>query len=177
MATVTPVTGPQRAPRQLYVVPSRCTGCRSCEMACAVEHSQSKSIFGAITETPQPRRRIYVEAVEGQAVPVACRHCDEALCLNACIAGAISRDERGFVRIDFSRCVGCNSCIMLCPFGVIQKDETRHVALKCDACPDLASPACVTACPTDALRFEEAAAFSTGRRRTAAATGVMAVEG
>ncbi|MBU2602411.1 MAG: 4Fe-4S dicluster domain-containing protein [Actinobacteria bacterium] len=165
------------APQEIYVVPSRCTGCRSCEMACAVEHSQSKSLFGAITETPLPRRRIYVEAVDTVAVPVACRHCDEAFCANACITGAIRRDSRGFVLLDDSRCIGCNSCIMLCPFGVIQKDETRHVAVKCDLCPDLPGPACVAACPTDALRFQEAGDFARSRRRTAAVVGAAAAGG
>ncbi len=165
------------APQEIYVVPARCTGCRSCEMACAVEHSQSKSLFGAITETPLPRRRIYVEAVDTVAVPVACRHCDEAFCANACITGAIRRDSRGFVLLDETRCIGCNSCIMLCPFGVIQKEETRHVAVKCDLCPDLPGPACVAACPTDALRFQEAGDFARSRRRTAAVVGAAAAGG
>jgi carbon-monoxide dehydrogenase iron sulfur subunit len=156
------------APKEIYGVPARCTGCRSCEMACVVEHSQSKSLFGAITETPPPRRRIYVEAVGTVAVPVACRHCDEAFCENACITGAIRRDARGFVMLDETRCIGCNSCIMLCPFGVIQKDEARHVAVKCDLCPDLPGPACVAACPTDALRFEEAGDFARARRKETA---------
>ena len=162
------------APSEIYVVPARCTGCRSCEMACAVEHSQSKSLYGAITETPPPRRRIYVEAVDTVAVPVACRHCDEAFCANACITGAIRRDARGFVMLDESRCIGCNSCIMLCPFGVIQKDEARHVAVKCDLCPDLPGPACVAACPTDALRFEEAGDFARARRKATATVGAAA---
>jgi carbon-monoxide dehydrogenase iron sulfur subunit len=162
------------APQEIYVIPSRCTGCRTCEMACAVEHSQSKSLYGAITETPPPRRRIYVEAVGTVAVPVACRHCDEAFCMNACITGAIRRDARGFVVLDDSRCIGCNSCIMLCPFGVIQKDEARHVAVKCDLCPDLGSPACVDSCPTGALRFEEAGGFAHSRRRGTAAVGAAA---
>lgn len=165
------------APQEIYVVPARCTGCRSCEMACAVEHSQSKSLFGAITETPPPRRRIYVEAVDTVAVPVACRHCDEAFCANACITGAIRRDARGFVVLDEARCIGCNSCIMLCPFGVIQKDEARHVAVKCDLCPDLPGPACVAACPTAALHFVEAGDFARTRRGAAAAVGAAAALG
>jgi|GEM_PF-130383 len=165
------------APQEIYVVPARCTGCRSCEMACAVEHSQSKSLYGAITETPPPRRRIYVEAVDTVAVPVACRHCDEAFCANACITGAIRRDARGFVVLDESRCIGCNSCIMLCPFGVIQKDEVRHVAVKCDLCPDLPGPACVAACPTAALHFVDAGGFARARRGAAAAVGAAAATG
>ena len=60
---------------------------------------------------------------------------------------------------------------MLCPFGVIQKDEARHVAVKCDLCPDLPGPACVAACPTDALRFEEAGDFARARRKATATAG------
>ena len=166
--------GPAAAPMHLYVIPSLCTGCRSCEIACAVEHSETKSLYGAITQVPPPRKRVFVEQVDLAGVPVACHHCDEAYCLNACIAGAIRRDARGYVVLDADRCVGCNSCIMLCPFGVIQKDEARHVAVKCDLCPDLAGPACVDACPTSALRFEAAATFARERRQQTATMGVGA---
>jgi carbon-monoxide dehydrogenase iron sulfur subunit len=161
-------------PSEIYVTPARCTGCLTCQVACAIEHSQTKTLFGAITQTPPPRRRIFVEHADGLAVPVACRHCDEAFCLNACITGAISRDERGYVLLDESRCIGCNSCIMLCPFGVIQKDEGRHVAVKCDLCPERESPACVDACPTNALRLLDVRQLTAERRAVAAAAAAAA---
>ena len=53
-------------------------GCKSCEMACAVEHSTSKSLFGSISEKPLPIRRLYVEKAGGQNVPLVCRHCTDA---------------------------------------------------------------------------------------------------
>ena len=46
--------------KEIFVKIDRCTGCRSCEVACAVEHSTSKSLFAAIFETPVPRKRLYI---------------------------------------------------------------------------------------------------------------------
>ena len=34
----------------------RCLGCRSCEIACALEHSKSKTLRGAVRESPRPQR-------------------------------------------------------------------------------------------------------------------------
>jgi carbon-monoxide dehydrogenase iron sulfur subunit len=55
------------------------------------------------------------------------------------------------------KCVGCWSCIMVCPIGAIKRNEESHQALKCDHCPDLETPACITACPTGALVLGEPA--------------------
>jgi carbon-monoxide dehydrogenase iron sulfur subunit len=67
------------------------------------------------------------------------------------------RDKKtGAVRNDPDRCVGCWSCIMVCPFGVIVRDEKeRKVATKCDLCPDRDVPICVASCPNEALVYEE----------------------
>jgi carbon-monoxide dehydrogenase iron sulfur subunit len=56
--------------------------------------------------------------------------------------------------------VGCWSCIMVCPFGAIVRNEDCRQAVKCDHCMDRDNPACVEACPTRALVYceeEEAA--------------------
>lgn len=87
---------------------------------------------------------------------LSCRHCDDAPCVEACITGAMSRDERGAVTVDRERCVGCWTCILVCPYGAIQRDEReRKVSSKCDLCPDLDTPACVEACPNRALVVDE----------------------
>lgn len=138
-------------------------GCRSCEIACAVEHSKSKELFSAIGEKPVPRKRIYVEYIPefGVPVPITCRHCEDAPCTTVCPTGAISRDElTRKVTHNPDICIGCWACSMVCNYGVIGKEKEARVAIKCDLCPDREVPACVEACPTKALVFAEVEEFS-----------------
>jgi carbon-monoxide dehydrogenase iron sulfur subunit len=52
--------------------------------------------------------------------------------------------------------VGCWTCILVCPFGAIQRDEReKKVASKCDFCAGLDIPACVANCPNEALILTE----------------------
>ncbi len=155
-------------PKEIFVKPERCVGCLSCTLACAVEHSQSKTLFGAVAETPQPQSRIYVEWLEsGDKVPVVCRHCEEAPCMYACISGAISRDENGVVLTDTDKCIGCWTCVMVCPYGVIGRHLQTHKSFRCDRCPDRDRPACVSACPTGALVYDTVSAYSENVRKHA----------
>ena len=150
---------------QIFVRPERCLGCRSCEIACAVQHSQSKALFGAVSEEPRAQKRVFVEAAGDFRMPVVCRHCENAPCLAACIAGCLYRDEKGFVRRKKERCIGCWSCIMACPFGVITRDKYKRIAVKCDRCHKLEVPACVAACPTKALILVDVDAFPKEKRK------------
>jgi carbon-monoxide dehydrogenase iron sulfur subunit len=162
--------------KQVFVHLDKCLGCRSCQLACAVEHSASKGLYGALSETPSPRYRLYVEKGDGQRVPLTCRHCDQAPCLDACISGALVRDERGMVVQREERCVGCWTCLMVCPYGVVGRRKEANVAVKCDRCPDREVPACVSACPTKALVFSEVEAFGAVLRANAAGVISRAVE-
>jgi len=141
--------------KQIFVNADKCTACKSCEIACAVQHSKGKTLFSAIMEEPAPLKRIFVETDGETKMPVICRHCEDAPCLNACISGCLYRDEKGFVRRKKERCIGCYTCIMVCPFGVITMDKTKHIAVKCDRCHKLEIPACVNACPTGSLMLKE----------------------
>ena len=158
--------------KRIYCNLDTCIGCKSCELACAIEHSKSKDLFLAIREEPLPRRRIQVQsslskgtraptaAIEYIPYPLQCRHCDEPLCVLACMSAAIHKDEEtGTVTIDEERCVGCGMCIMVCPFGALVMDRERKVALRCDHCIESDEPACVKACPTKSLFFEELEEF------------------
>jgi carbon-monoxide dehydrogenase iron sulfur subunit len=140
-------------------------GCRSCELACAVQHSQSKTLFGAVAEHPLPQKRLFVEGTSKVRLAVLCRHCEDAPCLAACITGCLYRDENGFVRRRKERCIGCWSCIMVCPFGVIIRDKVKRIAVKCDRCHKLPVPACVAACPTKALFLVDVDEFPKEKRR------------
>jgi anaerobic carbon-monoxide dehydrogenase iron sulfur subunit len=156
-------------PMEIFVRQDRCMGCHSCELACAVAHSSHKTLYGALGEKPRPKNRVYVEWVAPEEkVPIVCRHCEEAPCLQACISGAITRNAAGEVLTAEEKCIGCWTCVMLCPFGVIGRHLETHTAYRCDRCQDRSEPACVQACPTRALRYGTAEQFAIGVRREVA---------
>jgi len=138
--------------KKIFCNTARCTGCEACVIACAVEHSKSKNIFKAIKEDPLPRARRSVQVAGGKAIlSIACRHCNPAPCVQACMSGSMFKDDKGETVHDLEKCVGCGMCMMVCPFGAISKQ--KQIALKCDLCPerDDGDYACVKACPTKAL--------------------------
>lgn len=137
---------------KIYCDITKCVGCRSCEMACAVEHSKGKNIFSAIKESPLPKKMVRTENVGSKIISLHCQHCEDAPCIKACMSGALSKDEQtGATLHDKDKCVGCWMCVMTCPFGAIIQDVENHIAVKCDLCPDRDDFACVVACPTGAL--------------------------
>ena len=155
--------------KTVFVHPERCIGCKQCEVACAVAHSQSKNLFLAVFESPAPKQRIHVEPglSFNTSFPNKCRHCNPAPCLIACPTGALSRagDMPDIVLSDSRKCLACGMCAMVCPFGVITFYPSAAapgkavVATKCDHCIDRQrdgfGPACVEACKTGALEFGE----------------------
>ena len=64
--------------------------------------------------------------------------------------------ETGLVVHDVDKCVGCWTCIMVCPYGAINIDPANHKAvIKCDQCVGSNLPACVANCPNEALYIQE----------------------
>lgn len=159
------------AVKEVLVNFDRCLGCLSCRLACAVAHSSSRSLFGAVLAGEKPRARIFVHQVGRHKAPISCRHCSDAPCIDACIAGAMYRKEDGTVTNvgGEQQCVSCWMCIMVCPYGVITSDAAGSTALKCDRnCRDESGiPACVRACPTGALVYTEVEDYGAHRRRGA----------
>jgi carbon-monoxide dehydrogenase iron sulfur subunit len=146
-----------------------CNACKSCEIACAVEHSASKDLYEAIHEDPKPRARVSVQQGVSFSVPLQCRQCANAPCIALCPTGGLHRaDPDSPVLLDEEKCIGCDWCVLACPFGVIQLDEERKVAFKCDQCFERVQrgqlPACVSACPTGALMFKILEEVSKERR-------------
>jgi len=136
--------------KKVYFDPARCLGCHSCEFACALEHSLSKSPAQAVREEVKPASRRRVRLVEGLCLTVACRHCTHAPCVDACMAGAMTKDPvTGEVTCEAEKCVSCWMCVMVCPFGAVRPGEVYTV--KCDLCAARETYACVEACPTGAL--------------------------
>jgi carbon-monoxide dehydrogenase iron sulfur subunit len=155
--------------KEIFVIKDRCMGCHTCELACATAHSKSGNLYEAMEESPRPVNRVYVEALStGDPVPVLCRHCEDAPCMHACIAGAISKTGDHTVVTDTDKCIGCWTCVMVCPYGMVGRHPDMQKAYRCDRCPGLGQPACVSACPTRALVYRTVEEFSKDKRLHAA---------
>jgi Fe-S-cluster-containing hydrogenase component 2 len=83
-------------------------------------------------------------------IQTICRNCEDAPCMDACPAGAISRrKEDNYVVLDQNKCVGCNMCVMMCPFNAI--GIQNHSNYKCDTCKG--KEKCAQICEQGAIKF------------------------
>jgi len=110
-----------------------------------------------------------------------CLHCLEPACASACPTTALAKLPDGPVGYDADKCIGCRYCEWACPWGVptAEWDSLAPKIQKCTHCTDrsdqplplarngqalseeeskryranIVVPACVKACPADALRF------------------------
>lgn len=148
--------------KKVYIRKEFCLGCGLCEVYCATFHSPyPDSIIKAYKlSSIKPTARLFVEKNGDEACSVMCRHCIEPMCLYSCIAGAVYRTKEGAVLIDENRCIGCGTCVLACPYGLIKKEKVeeneRALALKCDLCgAESRMPQCAAHCPNEALIWRE----------------------
>ena len=138
----------------------RCIGCHSCELACAVRWSKSEALAEAIMESPRPASRVHVLGIGRQPVPLQCQQCEDAPCASVCPTESLYRPGPNQpVQFRCELCIGCSSCVLACPFGVMKRVD-GDVMAKCDLCWDRLlegrEPACVDACKTGARRLIDA---------------------
>jgi formate dehydrogenase iron-sulfur subunit len=135
---------------------TQCIGCKCCVVACNEQNGNPADI--------QWRR---VGEIEGGVYPdtmrhylsMGCNHCLEPTCMTGCPVNAYTKDpSTGIVLHSAERCIGCQYCTWNCSYGVPQYNPERGVVGKCDMChtrlSDGDAPACVAACPEDAIRIE-----------------------
>ncbi|RLG46378.1 MAG: 4Fe-4S dicluster domain-containing protein [Thermoproteota archaeon] len=121
----------------------RCTGCRACEAACSFKH------FGEFN----PRRsRITVvrDPLRGVNFPVFCLQCEDAPCVESCPTGALQKRD-GLVELNHDLCIGCKTCVAVCPFGGVVVDPATSKPIKCDLCGG--DPECVKFCTPGVLKY------------------------
>jgi Fe-S-cluster-containing hydrogenase component 2 len=146
--------------RMLAVDYEKCTGCRNCETACSVFHAQA-------CNPARSAVRIVKWAVKGLNVPIVCQQCEEPACANICPVQAIARDAATDAMIvDNGLCVGCQMCIVACPFGAVVLDREQRQVIKCDLCGDV-EPWCVRFCEPGALTYALPLALGLDRKREA----------
>lgn len=140
--------------KRVYVNEEWCLGCHLCEYNCAFANSGYRDMVYALKDK-KIFPRIHVEGDDKITFAVSCRHCEDPICVKSCIAGAISKQD-GVVKIDRSKCVGCLTCILVCPYGALALGENGTMQ-KCELClqNSCGSPACVKGCPNKAIVYEE----------------------
>lgn len=136
---------------------TKCIGCKCCEVACHEQNNTPENVIwrrvGELeTMGPSGPGRLHVS--------MACNHCLDPSCLEGCPVDAYFKDETtGIVRLKDDACIGCQYCTWNCPYGAPQYNPERSQVTKCDLCyrrlEEGNSPACVSACPSGALRFEK----------------------
>ena len=115
--------------KRVFVNEEWCLGCRLCEYNCAYANSGLKDMVAALKDK-RIFSRIRVEGEDRITFAVSCRHCTDPICVKSCIAGAISKRD-GVVRIDRGKCVGCLTCVLVCPYGALAPGEDG-VMQKCE---------------------------------------------
>ena len=119
--------------KRIYVNEKWCLGCRLCEYNCAFAATGLSDMSLALKgKTIFPK--IHVEGDDRITFAVSCRHCEEPLCMKSCIAGAISKSD-GVVVIDRSKCVGCLTCVLACPYGALAPGEVLNPKQPCFTTP------------------------------------------
>ena len=141
--------------KAVYVKEEVCMACHLCEVYCQLQHSQTKDLVKAFKkESPKPLPRLWIEERKPVSFSVRCQHCEDAPCVYACLTGALKKDpQSGVVTADAEKCMGCWTCILVCPFGAIRRDTHRKITAKCDLCQGEDIPVCVANCPNEALLY------------------------
>lgn len=149
-----------------YIDLVKCTGCKTCVIACKDAHSLSvgtnyrKVIEFVEGNWKKDANGAWVQDDRGYYVPIACNECADPACVKVCPTKAhFKRESDGIVLIDEKKCIGCGACAKACPYGAPVLNETAHKMHKCDACVDRLAqgllPICVEACPQRAIEFGE----------------------
>ena len=108
-----------------------CVGCSACDIACKNENNLPHGFAWSnhIIET----RGVFPN-VNYRYVPTLCNHCSNAPCVKNCPTGAMYKSEHGITMLDASKCIGCATCIIACPYGVIYRNNDEpHDEMRNDA--------------------------------------------
>lgn len=149
-----PLSKPQRGEQYAFAVDlDACTGCKACVSAC---HSLNGLDEDEIWRNVGFIHGGTIDEPYQQTVTTACHHCVEPACLEGCPVRAYEKDaETGIVRHLDDQCIGCQYCILKCPYDVPKYSPKRGIVRKCDMCHGRLSvgeaPACVQSCPNGAI--------------------------
>ncbi len=164
-----PLSAPSAGEQYAFEVDlDACSGCKACVSACHhMNGLEPEETWRAVGQLYGQNGLPIV-----QHVTTACHHCVDPGCLNGCPTNAYEKDpETGIVRHLDDQCFGCQYCTMACPYEVPQYSPSKGIVRKCDMChgrlAEGEAPACVQACPNQAIRISLVNVAETVRRTTA----------
>ena len=145
---------------------SRCTGCKTCMMAC--KDYNDLNLETAYRKVYDYEGGQWQEGADGTYtcdswvyhLSTSCQHCEHPACVANCPTTAMHKDpDTGLVSVDASKCIGCGYCAMACPYNAPKVDREVGHSVKCDGCSNRVAkgmePICVGACPLRAIEFGE----------------------
>ena len=130
--------------KEIKVDIDKCTGCRSCEMACSAFHAVPK--YSSLNPA-RARIRVFMDEIRDVYVPIRAGDYTQAEC-----------NGRNLYVINGKQYSECAFCPASCPSRDYFKEPDSGLPLKCDMCedvPPLSEPMCVQACKFNALTYEE----------------------
>ena len=126
---------------------SLCSGCLSCMSTCSLCNEGYSSPSSS-------RIQVELDILGGDNVITICRQCKDPDCVKACPTGSIYHDsELQIWRVNYETCIGCRECVSACRFSAMLFDPNGDKVIKCELCGASGEPACVSACPTGALKL------------------------
>jgi len=157
------------AKMMMLIDPSRCTGCRGCQVACKQwnEKPAVNTTFSGTYQNPPDLDGDTYTLVRFQEYPQEnfgvywlmtsdrCRHCSEPTCIEALPTGSYHLDDTGAVVFNEKAKATLADVTDSCPFAIPTQDKKTGQIVKCTLCVDRITdrmlPACAQACPTGAI--------------------------
>ena len=132
-----------------------CVGCHCCEVACNEQNANPDEIkWRRVGELEMGNFPDTLQLFNS----MSCNHCIEPECLIGCPTESYVKFDNGIVWHDDPSCIGCQYCTWNCPYEVPVFNKERGIVTKCHMCSDKLeagqSPACVQACPSNAIEIE-----------------------
>ncbi len=136
----------------------RCIGCEACTVACGLENNTTEYLIQVKTQNSQKDVPSGISPnLKLEFLPRLCNHCSKPPCLEVCPNNAITKTENGIVILDRENCDGCQACIEACPYNIIQFDQKKEIAEKCNLCNHRIEqgldPFCLVCCVGQAIFF------------------------
>lgn len=148
---------PYKPHYSMVIHQDRCVDCERCLSACRTTNEVPD--YGYRTNVLERSHKSALDQPR-EFIPVLCNHCNLAQCTRVCPTKATYKNkENGIVMMDASKCIGCLTCQLGCPYNARYFSEEKHAVDKCNFCFDTRLSkgekltACANACPAECRIF------------------------